>query len=95
MGTVHIFVDHPGAVQVQIDQNDSAAEVHDSGSESSWVETDWRPAVLEGLEEKLAGKNECVLDEAKADVNQPLADEQQLRHVPGKDFGRDTWRKHC
>lgn len=65
VGTVHIFVDHPDAVRLHADQKDPVAAVRNSVSAdgvdaSSWVETDWRPPVLEGLEEKLAGENHVL-----------------------------------
>eukprot|EP00903_Cladosiphon_okamuranus_P014127 g13129.t1 len=54
VGTVHIFVD-PNAVRLYADQKDP-----DGADASSWVETNWRPPVLEGLEEGLAGKARVI-----------------------------------
>lgn len=63
VGTVHVFVDHPDAVRRHVDRNDPVAALHDDSDgvdgvdAPSWIETDWRPPVLEGLEEELAGEN--------------------------------------
>lgn len=49
VGTVHIFVDHSHtALQDSINVDGIDA--------TTWIESDWRPPVLEGLEEKLAGE---------------------------------------
>lgn len=52
VGTVHIFTDQPEAVPQG--ETSTSAPLRD-GLPASWTETEWRPPVLKGLEDKLAG----------------------------------------
>lgn len=54
VGTVHIFTDHPEALR----KNETSAAITSllgGGASASWAETAWRPPVLKGLDNKVAG----------------------------------------
>lgn len=68
VGTVHILTDHPDAVVLQnglVSDHPGSNEtvpaaaahhcIHDNAT--SWVDTDWRPPVVRGLEAELASEN--------------------------------------